>query len=153
MNMHVCIWKFSFHFRIQCQFTGQVFMQTDFWNLWAQLYSKSFIVSLTLMILAFYCKSYINGQILCSMSLSMCISALRGASSRRKKNSLHGGKSASQEFLSPLKDKKEEKKAQSMDNLDGNCEINLIFQQMFFVIFQGRLLWFTARCCFCCNSL
>ncbi|XP_041825911.1 phosphatidylinositol-4-phosphate 5-kinase, type I, beta a isoform X1 [Melanotaenia boesemani] len=44
---------------------------------------------------------------------------LRGASSRRKKNYLHAGKSASQEFLSPQKEK-EEKKAQSMDNLDGN---------------------------------
>uniref|UniRef100_A0A8C2X1Z2 Phosphatidylinositol-4-phosphate 5-kinase, type I, beta a n=1 Tax=Cyclopterus lumpus TaxID=8103 RepID=A0A8C2X1Z2_CYCLU len=47
---------------------------------------------------------------------------LRGASSRRKRSSFYVLKSASQEFLSPLKeDKKEEKKAQSMDNLDGNC--------------------------------
>ncbi|XP_034402647.1 phosphatidylinositol-4-phosphate 5-kinase, type I, beta a isoform X2 [Cyclopterus lumpus] len=46
---------------------------------------------------------------------------LRGASSRRKRSSFYVLKSASQEFLSPLKeDKKEEKKAQSMDNLDGN---------------------------------
>ncbi|KAM6902251.1 phosphatidylinositol-4-phosphate 5-kinase, type I, beta a [Xenentodon cancila] len=45
---------------------------------------------------------------------------LRGASSKKKRNSLHTGKSASHEFLSPQKDKKEEKKAQSMDNLDGN---------------------------------
>ncbi|XP_061590490.1 phosphatidylinositol-4-phosphate 5-kinase, type I, beta a isoform X2 [Cololabis saira] len=47
---------------------------------------------------------------------------LRGASSKRKRNSLHTStlKSVSQEFLSPQKDKKEEKKAQSMDNLDGN---------------------------------
>ncbi|XP_072228159.1 phosphatidylinositol-4-phosphate 5-kinase, type I, beta a isoform X1 [Leuresthes tenuis] len=45
---------------------------------------------------------------------------LRGTSSKRKRNSLHAGKSASQEFLSPQREKKEEKKAQSMDNLDGN---------------------------------
>uniref|UniRef100_A0A3B4TB65 Phosphatidylinositol-4-phosphate 5-kinase, type I, beta a n=1 Tax=Seriola dumerili TaxID=41447 RepID=A0A3B4TB65_SERDU len=46
---------------------------------------------------------------------------LRGASSRRKRSSLYAVKSASQEFLSPQKEeKKEEKKAQSMDNLDGN---------------------------------
>uniref|UniRef100_A0A3B3W0Z5 Phosphatidylinositol-4-phosphate 5-kinase, type I, beta a n=2 Tax=Poecilia TaxID=8080 RepID=A0A3B3W0Z5_9TELE len=44
---------------------------------------------------------------------------LRGASSKRKRSSLHAGKSASQEFLSTQKEK-EEKKAQSMDNLDGN---------------------------------
>ncbi|XP_030598176.1 phosphatidylinositol-4-phosphate 5-kinase, type I, beta a [Archocentrus centrarchus] len=44
---------------------------------------------------------------------------LRGASSKRKKNSIQA-KSASQEFLSPLKEKKEQKKAQSMENLDGN---------------------------------
>ncbi|XP_026195682.1 phosphatidylinositol-4-phosphate 5-kinase, type I, beta a isoform X2 [Anabas testudineus] len=46
---------------------------------------------------------------------------LRGASSKRKRGSLHPVRSASQEFLSAHKDeKKEEKKAQSMDNLDGN---------------------------------
>ncbi|XP_059214123.1 phosphatidylinositol-4-phosphate 5-kinase, type I, beta a isoform X2 [Centropristis striata] len=46
---------------------------------------------------------------------------LRGASSKRKRSSLHAIKSASQEVLSPQKEeKKEEKKAQSMDNLDGN---------------------------------
>ncbi|XP_044000289.1 phosphatidylinositol-4-phosphate 5-kinase, type I, beta a isoform X1 [Gambusia affinis] len=46
---------------------------------------------------------------------------LRGASSKRKRSSLYAGKSASQEFLSMQKEKeKEEKKAQSMDNLDGN---------------------------------
>ncbi|XP_028318637.1 phosphatidylinositol-4-phosphate 5-kinase, type I, beta a isoform X2 [Gouania willdenowi] len=44
----------------------------------------------------------------------------RGASSKRKKNSLHGSKSASQELLSSQKEKSEEKKAQSMDNLDQN---------------------------------
>nr|XP_046230760.1 phosphatidylinositol-4-phosphate 5-kinase, type I, beta a isoform X2 [Scatophagus argus] len=49
------------------------------------------------------------------------IHPLRGASSRRKKSSLYAAKSASQEFLSPQRDeRKEEKKAQSMDNLDGN---------------------------------
>ncbi|XP_038590373.1 phosphatidylinositol-4-phosphate 5-kinase, type I, beta a [Micropterus salmoides] len=42
---------------------------------------------------------------------------LRGASSKRKKNSFYAVKSASQEFLSPQK--KDEKKAQSLDNLDG----------------------------------
>lgn len=52
-------------------------------------------------------------------------SALRGASSKRKRSSLQVGKAASQEFLSTQKEKeKEEKKAQSMDNLDGNCNIN-----------------------------
>ncbi|XP_071390177.1 phosphatidylinositol-4-phosphate 5-kinase, type I, beta a [Centroberyx affinis] len=48
------------------------------------------------------------------------IHPLRGASSRRKRSSLYVLKSASQEFLSPLKEEqREEKKAQSMDNLDG----------------------------------
>ncbi|KAI3361642.1 hypothetical protein L3Q82_002007 [Scortum barcoo] len=46
---------------------------------------------------------------------------LRGTSSKRKRSSLNALKSASQEVLSPVKEeKKEEKKAQSMDNLDGN---------------------------------
>ncbi|XP_024154386.1 phosphatidylinositol-4-phosphate 5-kinase, type I, beta a isoform X1 [Oryzias melastigma] len=44
--------------------------------------------------------------------------ALRGASSRRKKSSLYASKYASQEFLSSLKEKEENKKAQSMDNLN-----------------------------------
>ncbi|XP_054468365.1 phosphatidylinositol-4-phosphate 5-kinase, type I, beta a isoform X1 [Anoplopoma fimbria] len=49
---------------------------------------------------------------------------LRGASSKRKRSSFYTAKSASQEFLSPLKEeKKEEKKAQSLDNLDGNCKL------------------------------
>ncbi|XP_040014281.1 phosphatidylinositol-4-phosphate 5-kinase, type I, beta a isoform X2 [Xiphias gladius] len=49
------------------------------------------------------------------------IHPLRGASSKKKRSSLHAAKSASQEFLSPQKEeKKEEKKAQSLDNLDGN---------------------------------
>lgn len=49
------------------------------------------------------------------------IHPLRGASSKRKRASLHKAKSASQEFLSPAKEQQKEKKAQSMDNLDGNC--------------------------------
>lgn len=54
---------------------------------------------------------------------SLRLSALRGASSKRKKGSLYAGKSASQEALSPTKEeKKEEKKAQSMEQLDANCE-------------------------------
>ncbi|KAG7240850.1 hypothetical protein INR49_023424 [Caranx melampygus] len=49
------------------------------------------------------------------------IHPLRGASSKRKRSSLYVLKSASQEFLSPQKEeRKEDKKAQSMDNLDGN---------------------------------
>ncbi|XP_073334170.1 phosphatidylinositol-4-phosphate 5-kinase, type I, beta a isoform X2 [Pagrus major] len=49
------------------------------------------------------------------------IHPLRGASSKRKRGSLYAAKSASQEVLSPQREeKKEEKKAQSMDNLDGN---------------------------------
>ncbi|XP_019128377.1 phosphatidylinositol-4-phosphate 5-kinase, type I, beta a isoform X3 [Larimichthys crocea] len=49
------------------------------------------------------------------------IHSLRGASSKRKKGSVYAQKSASQEFLSPDKEeRKEEKKAQSLDNLDGN---------------------------------
>ncbi|XP_034048375.1 phosphatidylinositol-4-phosphate 5-kinase, type I, beta a isoform X1 [Thalassophryne amazonica] len=48
------------------------------------------------------------------------IHPLRGASSKRKRNSVHALRSASQEFLSPLKEEAEEKKAQSMDNLDSN---------------------------------
>ena len=57
---------------------------------------------------------------------SLSASALRGASSRRKRNSLHAHKSSSQEALSAPREIKEEKKAQSMDHLDGNCtfEIN-----------------------------
>uniref|UniRef100_A0A3P8QDD1 PIPK domain-containing protein n=1 Tax=Astatotilapia calliptera TaxID=8154 RepID=A0A3P8QDD1_ASTCA len=55
---------------------------------------------------------------------------LRGASSKRKKNSLYA-KSVSQEILSPLKEMKEEKKAQSMDNLDGNCKLFLLFMFVF----------------------
>lgn len=66
-------------------------------------------------------------------------SALRGASSKRKRSSLYAGKSASQEFLSMQKEKeKEEKKAQSMDNLDGNCNINftsIFFKCNFFFFF------------------
>ncbi|XP_013878034.1 phosphatidylinositol-4-phosphate 5-kinase, type I, beta a isoform X2 [Austrofundulus limnaeus] len=48
---------------------------------------------------------------------------LRGASSRRRRGSLHAGqaKSLSQEVLSPLWEAKDEKKkTQSLDNLDGN---------------------------------
>ncbi|KAI4816655.1 hypothetical protein KUCAC02_008971 [Chaenocephalus aceratus] len=46
---------------------------------------------------------------------------LRGTSSKRKRTSMNAAKSASQEFLSPHREeKKEEKKAQSLDNLDGN---------------------------------
>lgn len=71
------------------------------------------------------------------------ILALRGASSRRKRSSLHAGKSASQEFLSTQKEKKEEKKAQSLDNLDGNCKIN------FATIFCSIWLFFPLLC----NSL
>ncbi|KAM8743987.1 phosphatidylinositol 4-phosphate 5-kinase type-1 beta-like [Acanthopagrus schlegelii] len=49
------------------------------------------------------------------------IHPLRGASSKRKRGSLYAAKSASQEVLSPQREeKREEKKAQSMDNLDGN---------------------------------
>ncbi|KAM3874396.1 phosphatidylinositol-4-phosphate 5-kinase, type I, beta a [Diretmus argenteus] len=49
------------------------------------------------------------------------IHPLRGASSKRKRGSLYTSKSASQEFLSPLKEEQNEaKKAQSMDNLDGH---------------------------------
>ncbi|XP_034457847.1 phosphatidylinositol-4-phosphate 5-kinase, type I, beta a isoform X1 [Hippoglossus hippoglossus] len=49
------------------------------------------------------------------------IHPLRGASSRRKRSSMNAAKSASQEFLSPQKEeKRQEKKAQSLDNLDGN---------------------------------
>ncbi|KAM9841103.1 phosphatidylinositol-4-phosphate 5-kinase, type I, beta a [Aulostomus maculatus] len=49
------------------------------------------------------------------------IHPLRGASSKRKKNSLYATKSASQEFLSSqTEEKKDEKKAQSMNNLNDN---------------------------------
>ncbi|XP_069369238.1 phosphatidylinositol-4-phosphate 5-kinase, type I, beta a isoform X1 [Paralichthys olivaceus] len=49
------------------------------------------------------------------------IHPLRGASSKRKRSSLNAAKSASQEFLSPQKEERQqEKKAQSLDNLDGN---------------------------------
>lgn len=54
----------------------------------------------------------------------LSLSALRGASSKRKKGSLYAGKSASQEALSPSKEekKKEEKKALSMEQLDAHCK-------------------------------
>uniref|UniRef100_A0A3Q2YN98 Phosphatidylinositol-4-phosphate 5-kinase, type I, beta a n=1 Tax=Hippocampus comes TaxID=109280 RepID=A0A3Q2YN98_HIPCM len=48
------------------------------------------------------------------------IHPLRKASSKRKKNSFNAVKSASQELLCPQKQNGEKKKAQSMDNLDGN---------------------------------
>lgn len=45
---------------------------------------------------------------------------LRGASSKRKRNSIHAARSASQEVLSTQKEeRKDDKKAQSMDSLDG----------------------------------
>jgi len=83
---------------------------------------------------AFYCTS-----------LCLCLSALRGASSKRKKSSFYAAKSASQEFLSPLKEEKqEEKKAQSMDNLDGNCKLNGLhtFKTTFFSLFLLEALFF-----------
>lgn len=49
------------------------------------------------------------------------MTALRGASSKRKKGSLHAVKSASQEVLSQQREDKKEKKAQSLDHLDGKC--------------------------------
>lgn len=56
--------------------------------------------------------------------LSQCVLALRGASSRRKRSSLNAAKSASQEILSTQRDeRKDEKRAQSMDNLDGNGKL------------------------------
>ncbi|XP_011602773.1 phosphatidylinositol-4-phosphate 5-kinase, type I, beta a isoform X2 [Takifugu rubripes] len=47
------------------------------------------------------------------------IHPLRGASSKRKKGSLHAVKSVSQEVLSQQREDKNEKKAQSLDHLDG----------------------------------
>lgn len=49
--------------------------------------------------------------------------ALRGASSRRKKNSIRPCRSASQEALSTLKEESLDRKAQSLENLDdaGAC--------------------------------
>uniref|UniRef100_A0A8C7V5Y4 Phosphatidylinositol-4-phosphate 5-kinase, type I, beta a n=1 Tax=Oncorhynchus mykiss TaxID=8022 RepID=A0A8C7V5Y4_ONCMY len=47
---------------------------------------------------------------------------LRGASSKRKRSSIHAMRSASQEVLSPQKEeKKDERKAQSMESLGGQC--------------------------------
>lgn len=45
---------------------------------------------------------------------------LRGVSTKRKHSSLYAAKSASQEVLSTQKEEKNEKKAQSMDHLDGD---------------------------------
>lgn len=65
--------------------------------------------------------AFLNYQ--CYFKSFLCPLALRGASSKRKKGSLYAGKSASQEALSPPREeRKEEKKAQSLENLDGNCE-------------------------------
>ncbi|XP_068191834.1 phosphatidylinositol-4-phosphate 5-kinase, type I, beta a [Antennarius striatus] len=48
------------------------------------------------------------------------IHSLRGASTKKKRSSLHVVKAASQEFLfSQVEERKKEKKAQSLDNLDG----------------------------------
>lgn len=58
------------------------------------------------------------------------MSAIRGASSKRKKTSFYAVRSASQELLSVRREeKKEEKKAQSMDNLDGNCESDIFLKR------------------------
>lgn len=46
------------------------------------------------------------------------IHPLRGASSKRKRSSIHAMRSASQEVLSPQKEEKDERKAQSMECLD-----------------------------------
>lgn len=117
--MRVCshLSQSSFLFRTRCPFTGRVSTLTDFWSLWAQLYSGSFIVRHhTCMMTAF-----LNYQ--CYFKQFLFLLALRGASSKRKKGSLYAGKSASQEALSPPREeRKEEKKAQSLGNLDGNCE-------------------------------
>ncbi|XP_053501713.1 phosphatidylinositol-4-phosphate 5-kinase, type I, beta a isoform X3 [Ictalurus furcatus] len=49
------------------------------------------------------------------------INSLRGASSRRKRNSVQPVRSASHEALSPIKEERtEERKAQSLENLDDN---------------------------------
>ncbi|XP_053097097.1 phosphatidylinositol-4-phosphate 5-kinase, type I, beta a [Pangasianodon hypophthalmus] len=49
------------------------------------------------------------------------INPLRGASSRRKRNSVQPVRSASHEVLSPIKEERsEERKAQSLENLDDN---------------------------------
>lgn len=50
--------------------------------------------------------------------------ALRGTSSKRKKNSLYTTKYASQEFLSSQKEKEENMKALSMNNLDESCKLS-----------------------------
>ncbi|KAM6901009.1 phosphatidylinositol-4-phosphate 5-kinase, type I, beta a [Lycodopsis pacificus] len=66
---------------------------------------------------SFYADRFLNFM---GSTVFKKIHPLRGASSRRRKNA-YVAKSASQEFLSPLKEeKKDEKKAQSLDNLDGN---------------------------------
>uniref|UniRef100_A0A8C8EZ78 PIPK domain-containing protein n=1 Tax=Oncorhynchus tshawytscha TaxID=74940 RepID=A0A8C8EZ78_ONCTS len=50
------------------------------------------------------------------------IRPLRGASSKRKRSSIHAMRSASQEVLSPQKEeKKDERNAQSMESLGGQC--------------------------------
>uniref|UniRef100_A0A4W6CGT9 Phosphatidylinositol-4-phosphate 5-kinase, type I, beta a n=1 Tax=Lates calcarifer TaxID=8187 RepID=A0A4W6CGT9_LATCA len=66
---------------------------------------------------------------------------LHRASSKRKRGSLYAVKSASQEVLSPQKEeKKEEKKAQSMDNLDGNCKLTFkVIVKLTFVYRKNQL--------------
>lgn len=115
----VHLWQLSLDFRTRCRFTGQVFTQTDSSSSWARLYSKRFIVSPTQCLYNVYEFPFF-------LILSQCVLALRGASSRRKRNSLNAAKSASQEILSPQRDERnEEKRAQSMDNLDGNGKLQL----------------------------
>lgn len=116
------LWLSVCFFRTPCQFTGPAFTPTDSWSSWVRPYSGSSIVRWR-MTRPPDATTPQSSIFVPYSDQSFCLSALRGASSKRKKGSLYAGKSASQEALSPTKEeKKEEKKAQSMEQLDAHCE-------------------------------
>lgn len=62
-NLYPCVivcvcahlWQLSLLHRTRCQSTGPVFMPTDFWSLWAQLFLKRLIVSQCVSIRRVFC--------------------------------------------------------------------------------------------------
>lgn len=80
----------------------------------------------SVIIFRFYLRVYF--MCLCMYLIFLAL-ALRGASSRRKKNSIRPCRSASQEALSTVKEESLDRKAQSLENLDdpGAYFTNLFF--------------------------
>lgn len=117
----------TLHARTQYLSIDLISTLTDSWNSWVAQYLKRFTVSLMLL---FYLQWYsfsmniiiwnavLHLTFLLSFSTFLLL-ALRGASSRRKKNSMPSCRSASQEVLSTVKEEsQEERRAQSLENLD-----------------------------------